>query len=114
MRTLEEVLAEKARLEGERVRAVEAHRAAVAPLTAEHFRLAREAQIVARLRNNQEPKPAELEYLAGLSDEQVADLEARAAASAEAAKKKNPAWHPLRSRRKYDLRGLVAKARARN
>jgi hypothetical protein len=107
------LLREKARLEQVRIKARDEHKAAAAPLVAEQFRRARHDQLVARLRNNQEPKPHELEFLAGLTTEQTAALEAQVAKSTDAAKAKNPDWKPLRNRRKYDLAALVAKAAAK-
>lgn len=113
LRTLtpEALAARKDELEAERVRARDEHRAAAAPIVAEQFRRAREAQIVARLRNNLEPKPAELAYLAGLSEGQVLELDRQAGNSIDACRDKNADWRPARSRRKYDLMTLVRQAR---
>jgi hypothetical protein len=112
----DDLLARKAKLEKQRVKLQaqikEEVLDPVGPITREQFRRATEKQIVAKLRNNQPLSKDQLRHLGTLTDARIEELEAEAVATAKAAKKKNPAWHPVRETRKYDILAEARKARS--
>jgi len=106
-RTTAELLAEKAKLESDRVAAVKAGREKAGPINAELTRRARVESILYYLRNNLKPKGSNLALLAKMESHEIDLLEATAKESAKACKAKNPAWRPHVASRSWDLMDVI-------